>query len=90
MLKNLIILLAFSLNLNYICLAQQPEDKQNRAEAIQAAYLTKELGLSKEEAQRFWPIFNNYKEELRKARQERTDEIEFEERVLNIRKKYKP
>ena len=88
--KKILLLLSFFINISYICLAQ-PAEQRNRAEKIQAAYITNELKLSPEEAQRFWPVYRNYKEEIRRARQEkREDELAFEEKVLDIRKKYKP
>ncbi|HTQ64300.1 MAG TPA: hypothetical protein VMI12_05855 [Puia sp.] len=63
-----------------------------RLEALKIAYLTKKLDLSTEEAQRFWPIYNQYSEEMRLARQDARkngqSEIELEENILNIRKKY--
>jgi hypothetical protein len=63
----------------------------NRTEAIRIAFITKELNLSPEEAQKFWPVYNEYMEELRKARQSyRDDELSFEETVVAVRKKYKP
>ena len=87
--KNLILLL-ISINICYICLAQ-PNEQRNRAEKIQEAYITNELKLSPEESQRFWPVYRSYKEEIRRARLEkRDDELAFEEKVLGIRKKYKP
>ncbi|WP_207495024.1 hypothetical protein [Aridibaculum aurantiacum] len=88
--KKLFILLAFITNLSYICFAQ-PDDGRNKAEAVQIAFLTKELGLTPDEAQKFWPVFNNYKQEIIATRRStRNDEIELEEKVVNIRKKYKP
>lgn len=64
----------------------------NRLEALKIAYLTKKLDLSTEEAQRFWPIYNQYSEELRQTRlaaiRDRSPEISLEENILNIRKKY--
>ena len=64
----------------------------SRIEALKIAYLTKKLNLSPQEAQRFWPIYNNYASELRQARTEqrnnKTSEIDTEEKILNIRKKY--
>jgi len=60
--------------------------------ALKIAYITKRLNLSTEEAQRFWPIYNQYDEELRMTRQQAKKdglpEIDIEERVLNVRKKY--
>jgi hypothetical protein len=88
--KKIILLLSIFVNICYICSAQ-PGGKRNRAEAIQETYFTNELKLSPEEAQRFWPVFNSYKEEIRRARLEkRDDELAFEEKVLGIRKKYRP
>lgn len=65
------------------------EGDGGRIEALKIAYLTKKLNLSPQEAQRFWPIYNNYASELRQARTgNSSSEIEREERILNIRKKY--
>lgn len=69
---------------------QEPDG--GRIEALKIAYLTKKLNLSPTEAQKFWPIYNNYAGELRVARSEQrrnqASEIETEEKILNIRKKY--
>ena len=72
----------------------QDEDKKDggRIEALKIAYLTRKLNLTTEEAQKFWPVYNQYSDELRKvqieARQNNTSEIERDEKVLNIRKRY--
>ena len=64
----------------------------NRLEALKIAYITKKLDLSPEEAQKFWPIYNQYSAELQRARQNaarnNSSEIELDEATLNIRKKY--
>lgn len=87
--KKYFLLLSIFVNIWYICSAQGI--KRNRAEAIQQTYFVNQLKLSPEETQKFWPIFNSYKEEIRKSRLERKDdELAFEEKVLGIRKKYKP
>ena len=60
-------------------------------QAYKIAFLTKKLNLTPEKAQQFWPIYNKYENEMRAARVEgRTSkkEIETEEKILNIRKKY--
>ncbi len=63
-----------------------------RLQAYKVAYITKKIDLSPEEAQKFWPVYNKYQEELRSARmakrQNKDNEIESEEKMLNIRKKY--
>jgi Skp family chaperone for outer membrane proteins len=64
----------------------------NRLEALKIAYITKRLDLSPEEAQKFWPIYNQYAEELKRTRQDAIknsrSEIELDEALLNVRKKY--
>jgi hypothetical protein len=64
----------------------------HQLDALKIAYITKRLDLSPEEAQKFWPIYNQYAEELKRARQEANrnnkSEIELDESLLNVRKKY--
>lgn len=59
-------------------------------EAIKIAFITKRLQLTPDEAQRFWPTYNRYIDEMRKTRREfRKDELVFEEKALEIRKRYR-
>ena len=73
-------------------MAQDDQHGLGRLEAYKIAYLTKKLNLSPQEAQQFWPIYNKYQQEIKSARADlktnRPDEIQLEERMLNIRKKY--
>ncbi|MDB5192312.1 MAG: hypothetical protein JWQ96_1875 [Segetibacter sp.] len=89
--NKFIILLVFLINISYFCFAQAEQGgRGNRAEAIQVAFLTRELALTSEESEKFWPVYNNYRAEIKKARKDkREDEVAFEETVVNIRKKYK-
>lgn len=68
------------------------DKKGGRVEAMKIAWLTNKLKLSPEEAQKFWPIYNQYTQEIRKtridARANKDDEIKVEEKLLNVRKKY--
>lgn len=93
--KKYTILLLIFLGCMSNMLAQQGDNKQEaleRLEAYKIAWLTKKLNLSVEEAQRFWPVYNRYTEEIRRIRieqrQQNKSEIDTEEKVLNIRKKY--
>ncbi|MCE3283001.1 MAG: hypothetical protein K0Q66_1738 [Chitinophagaceae bacterium] len=71
---------------SFIASAQPP-----KVEAIKVAYITKELSLTSDEAQKFWPVYNEYFGEIKKVREaNKSDEIAFEEAVVNIKKKYKP
>ena len=64
----------------------------SRLEALKIAYLTKRLNLSPEEAQKFWPVYNQYMDEIRQARQNSKrnngTELDLEDTILHIRKKY--
>jgi hypothetical protein len=66
----------------------------SRLQALKIAYLTKKLDLSPEEAQRFWPIYNHYSDEILVVKitaiKNNWTEIQEEEDILNIRKKYIP
>jgi hypothetical protein len=60
-------------------------------EAMKIAFITKRLDLTPEEAERFWPIYNRYAAEVRQAYivyRDRPNEIELDEALLTIRKKY--
>lgn len=87
--KNFIIISFFLLH-NYICIAQRSKDSSNKAEDVKIAYMTKELNLTPEEAKRFWPVYKNYFSEIKQAKlSTANDEVAFEEKVVEIRKKYK-
>jgi nitrate reductase assembly molybdenum cofactor insertion protein NarJ len=62
-----------------------------RLEALKTAYVTKQLNLTTEEAEKFWPVYRSYAADLHKMRQEQRggDVLELEENVLNLRKKYR-
>jgi len=72
--------------------AQPPN--QERVEALKVAFITKQLQLTPEEAQKFWPIYNGYDQNMRNmlktSRQKGESEIEVEEKILELHKKYKP
>ncbi len=63
----------------------------SRLEAYKIAFLTNRLDLSPAEAQKFWPIYNRYTAEIKqvKADNPKMDEIEMEEKIIAVRKKYK-
>ncbi|HXB43884.1 MAG TPA: hypothetical protein VNV85_07495 [Puia sp.] len=69
---------------------QKPDG--SRLEALKIGFLTKRLNLTPEEAQKFWPVYNQYAEELKKVRvdanQTGEPSLEVDEKILNIRKKY--
>jgi hypothetical protein len=87
--KKLTLILVVFININYFCYSQPPQNVK-RADSLQVEYLTKELALTPEESEKLWPVYNSYKNEIKSIRKEnQSDQIEIEEKVLNIRKKYK-
>ena len=89
--KQLIFLILLHAAFGITALAQGNQRDLDKLQAYKIAFLTRKLDLSAEEAQKFWPIYNKYEAELRDARIEGRNnkkEIEMEEKILNIRKKY--
>ena len=87
------ILLILSISLISFC-AQAQEDNATKKEKIQAlkiAFITQKLELTSDEAQRFWPVYNRYEADIKQTMIENKggDVIDNEEKVLNIRKKYR-
>lgn len=74
--------------------AQQDDAQTQPAPAniigLKMAFVTKQLALTNEEAQKFWPVYYSYSAELRKIRQNRKEDVlATEEEMLNLRKKYR-
>lgn len=73
----------------------QNDTKENRTEKVQAlkiAFITQKLELTSAEAQKFWPVYNRYETDLRQVMKDNRsggDVIDNEEKVLNIKKKYR-
>ena len=88
--KKIYTLLLFLFFHSYFCFAQAPEGDNNKVEVIKMGYMTKELDLSPDEAKSFWPVYNNYVNEIKQARKQYpNDEVAFEKRVVQIKEHYK-
>jgi hypothetical protein len=64
-----------------------------KLEAVKIGYITQKLNLSPEEAQRFFPVYNQYAAEIKAVNQDQRQnnnlsELEREDKILSIRKKY--
>jgi hypothetical protein len=84
--------------------AQPPQNRLQHIESVKVAFITQKLDLNTGEAEKFWPVYHNYQREIngliKQKRQSRINqdksadealdsELEFEGRLLEIRKKYK-
>ncbi|MDE3251796.1 MAG: hypothetical protein KGO92_03250, partial [Bacteroidota bacterium] len=57
---------------------------------LKMAFVTKQLALTNEEAQKFWPVYYSYTNEIRSVRKQQKDDVlSMEEDMLNVRKKYR-
>ncbi len=78
--------------------AQGSANTNNNAqdiETLKIAFISKQLDLTPDEAQKFWPVYNQYSKELKQMRQQfnaspEKDELKWQEDQLNLRKKYHP
>ncbi|MDF2187220.1 hypothetical protein [Paraflavitalea sp. CAU 1676] len=94
--KQLLLIVSLFFTLGASVIAQDGDDEKKnpggRVEALKIAYITQKLNLSPDEAQKFWPIYNKYAAEIRKVkvdgRLNKENEIDIEEKLLTIRKKY--
>ena len=68
-----VIVLAALLALFAPALHAQPQNRRDRIEAMHTAYITEKLNLSPEEAQKFWPVYNQYRNGLDKLQQQCRD-----------------
>ena len=89
--KKLYLLMAFA-GITFFAGAQETlptEKKQQDIEALKVAFISKELELTPDEAQKFWPVYNQYAKELRSTIKDDADVLDRDEKVLNLRKRYK-
>ena len=89
--KRLYLLMAF-VSIAGFARAQEDlpsEKKQQDIEALKIAFISKELELTPDEAQKFWPVYNQYSKELKTTIKDDADVLDRDEKVLNLRKRYR-
>ncbi len=62
-------------------------EKKQKLEALYVAYITKELQLTAEDAQKFWPVHGEFDREVRAVKHDQP-ELDRQQRVLDIKKRY--
>ena len=68
----------------------QPVDetkKQEKIKALYVAYISQQLELNPEEAQKFWPVHTQFETELKGVKPD-MPELEKQQVILNIKKRY--
>jgi hypothetical protein len=66
---------------------QNPK-KEEKIQALYIAYITQQLSLTTDEAQKFWPVHAQYEAELKNINQGNAGELDRQQAVLNVKKKY--
>ena len=95
--KKTCVLIAFILTAGFLKAQPGNPDQQRKMadlrkiQAMEMAFITKELNLTPDEAQKFWPVFNQYRNELKVMAKDRItgDQLEKQQRMLDLRKKYR-
>lgn len=72
--------------------AQTKAQNGEKIQALKIAFITQRLQLTPQEAQQFWPIYDQYQTEIKNLQLDYRNgpALENEEKLLNIRKKYAP
>jgi TolA-binding protein len=52
------------------------QDRKDKIETMHIAYLSEKLNLTSGEAEKFWPVYNEYKAEQDKLRKQRMDNVQ--------------
>ena len=79
--KHLISKTAFCLFIVFFSLSSiaqpqgTPQDKKERIDALKVSFITQKLELTREEAQRFWPVYNEYQKSRDALRTERKEQF---------------
>ena len=68
---GILVLLLFA---QFSLIAQKVKIK-DRIEPLKIAYITQKLGLTSEEAQKFWPVYNKFNDDLQKLRSSTKDKL---------------
>ena len=73
---------------------QNPGD---RIESLRIAYISQQLNLTPQEAEKFWPVYNSYRNDLETLRKNfkgadltAEQQLDLEQKKLDLKKKYKP
>lgn len=68
-----------------------PGSGREKIKMLEIGYFTRQLQLSANEAEKFWPMYEQYRGELKTLIRDRSisDDLERQQRALDIRKKYR-
>ncbi|MEI8059291.1 MAG: hypothetical protein WCG67_03950 [Ferruginibacter sp.] len=67
--------------------AGNDNNRQEKIKALYVAYITQQLNLTEAEAQKFWPLHAQFESDIKTVKPD-LPELEKQQVVLNIKKKY--
>jgi hypothetical protein len=74
-LSTILIVVALFISHNILAQDVQHEkynnDKREKIEALKVSYLTEKMNLTPEEAQKFWPVYNQYKADMKTLKKDK-------------------
>lgn len=70
--------------------AQLNPKKEEKIQALYVAYISQQLSLTPIEAEKFWPAHAQYDAELQAINRGSLNELDRQQAVLNVKKKYQP
>ena len=90
--KKYILILTLLLGSFSVALAQDNPSgdditRQERVKALYVAYVTQQLALTPEEAQKFWPVHTQFETELKGVKKD-LSELDRQQARLDIKKRY--
>lgn len=87
--KKYLLILTLLLGSFSVAFAQEGDDltKQEKIRALYVAYVTQQLQLTPDEAQRFWPVHTQFESDLRGVKND-LSELDKQQARLDIKKRY--
>ena len=69
--KNILPILLFLLSFSFYAQSEKTDEKREKIKAYKVSFLTTELELTSNEAEKFWPIYNAYDDKQYELRHEK-------------------
>lgn len=90
--KKILLILAFFISVvsqveGQVDRQPDPEKREQKIKTLYVAYISQELKLTEDEAQKFWPVHAQYDNEIQAVNLD-LPELERQQASLNIKKKY--
>ncbi|MEP6713021.1 MAG: hypothetical protein ABJA37_11415 [Ferruginibacter sp.] len=77
----------FFISISLVHAQPDPVKREEKIQALYIAYITQQLKLTEDEAQKFWPVHAQYDNEIKAVRSDMS-ELDRQQAALNVKKKY--